>query len=159
MCSSAPTATSSGANRAPSSVNPSSPIRFVPVQFDGASIEVFGSPIKLSGTPALPVGAAPALGQHNREVDVDWLGMSPERLRLLMSGGVVWPAAGPWELQAARAWLGAWAAQRRRLQRARNLPIAALPRAPMASALGFSASPRHTGFRTLRFDTFCRPRS
>ena len=62
---------------------------FVPVQLDGASIEVFGSPIKLSGTPALAVGAAPALGQHNREVYVDWLGMSPERLRGLVSSGVV----------------------------------------------------------------------
>ena len=62
---------------------------FVPVQLDGASIEVFGSPIKLSGTPALAVGAAPALGQHNREVYIDWLGMSPERFKLLVSTGVV----------------------------------------------------------------------
>ena len=62
---------------------------FVPVQLDGASIEVFGSPIKLSGTPALAVGAAPALGQHNREVYIDWLGMSPERLRRLVNSGVV----------------------------------------------------------------------
>ena len=62
---------------------------FVPVQVEGASVEVFGSPIKLSGTPTLSVGAAPALGQHNREVYIDWLGMSPERFNLLVSTGVV----------------------------------------------------------------------
>ena len=62
---------------------------FVPVQLAGASVEVFGSPIKLSGTPTLSVGAAPALGQHNREVYIDWLGMSPERLSRLVSSGAV----------------------------------------------------------------------
>ena len=62
---------------------------FVPVQLEGATVEVFGSPIKLSGTPTLSVGAAPALGQHNREVYIDWLGMSPERFNLLVSTGVV----------------------------------------------------------------------
>ena len=62
---------------------------FVPVQLAGASVEVFGSPIKLSGTPTLSVGAAPALGQHNREVYIDWLGMSPERLSRLVSTGAV----------------------------------------------------------------------
>ena len=61
---------------------------FVPVQLGGASVEVFGSPIKLSATPARWVGAAPALGQHNREVYIDWLGMSPERFKLLESSGV-----------------------------------------------------------------------
>ena len=62
---------------------------FVPVQLEGASIEVFGSPIKLSATPALSVGAAPALGQHNREVYLDWLGMSPERFNVLVGDGVI----------------------------------------------------------------------
>lgn len=61
---------------------------FVPVQLGGASVEVFGSPIKLSATPTRSAGAAPALGQHNREVYVDWLGMSPERFKLLESSGV-----------------------------------------------------------------------
>ena len=61
---------------------------FVPVQLGGASVEVFGSPIKLSATPAHTVGAAPALGQHNREVYLDWLGMSPERFKLLEGSGV-----------------------------------------------------------------------
>ena len=62
---------------------------FVPVQLAGASVEVFGSPIKLSGTPTLSVGAAPALGQHNREVYIDWLGMSPERFSMLVGTGAV----------------------------------------------------------------------
>ena len=62
---------------------------FVPIQLAGASVEVFGSPIKLSGTPTLSVGAAPALGQHNREVYIDWLGMSPERFSMLVGTGVV----------------------------------------------------------------------
>ena len=62
---------------------------FVPVQLDGASVEVFGSPIKLSATPALSVGSAPALGQHNREVYIDWLGISPERFNRLVGTGVV----------------------------------------------------------------------
>jgi len=46
------------------------------------------TPIKLSATPARSTGAAPALGQHNREVYIDWLGMSPERFQLLESSGV-----------------------------------------------------------------------
>ncbi len=62
---------------------------FVPVQLEGGSVEVFGSPIKLSATPALAVGAAPALGQHNREIYIDWLGMSPERFDRLVGTGVV----------------------------------------------------------------------
>ena len=62
---------------------------FVPVQLAGASVEVFGSPIKLSGTPTLSVGAAPALGQHNREVYIDWLGMSPARFSMLVGTGAV----------------------------------------------------------------------
>ncbi|MGS0753572.1 CaiB/BaiF CoA transferase family protein [Roseateles sp. GG27B] len=61
---------------------------FVPVQLGDASVEVFGSPIKLSATPALSVGAAPALGQHNREVYIAWLGLSSERFTLLESAGV-----------------------------------------------------------------------
>ena len=55
--------------------------------------------------------------------------------------------------------LGAWAAEGRRLQRARNRPIAVLPRAPIGTTMGFSVSPRYTGFRAFHFDAFCRPRS
>jgi CoA:oxalate CoA-transferase len=61
---------------------------FVSVPMAGASVEVFGSPIKLTGTPALAVGAVPSLGQHNREVYVDWLGISAERFDRLAASGV-----------------------------------------------------------------------
>ena len=65
---------------------------FMPVQVGGpggASIEVFASPIKLSATPAPAVGAAPDLGQHNRAVYLEWLGMGPERFERLSSDGVI----------------------------------------------------------------------
>jgi crotonobetainyl-CoA:carnitine CoA-transferase CaiB-like acyl-CoA transferase len=62
---------------------------FVSVPFGSASIEVFASPIKLSATPPEVHGAVPELGQHNREVYVDWLGMSAERFDSLRSAGVI----------------------------------------------------------------------
>ncbi len=62
---------------------------FFPVQVAGTEVEVFGSPIKLSGTPPLPGGAAPALGEHNREVLVDWLGLAPDRYDALRDDGVI----------------------------------------------------------------------
>ena len=62
---------------------------FVPVQVAGAVVEVFGSPIKLSGSPVLGGGDAPALGQHNREVYVDWLGIPAARFDKLQAGGVI----------------------------------------------------------------------
>lgn len=62
---------------------------FVPVQAEGHSIEVFGSPIKLSGTPPRTRGDAPSLGQHNREVYLDWLGVSAARFDALRADGVI----------------------------------------------------------------------
>jgi CoA:oxalate CoA-transferase len=62
---------------------------FVPVRVAGSIVEVFGSPIKLSGTPVLATGAAPALGQHNREVYIDWLGISDERFAALQGSSVI----------------------------------------------------------------------
>jgi CoA:oxalate CoA-transferase len=62
---------------------------FVPVRVGGTVVEVFGSPLKLSGSPVRTSGAAPTPGQHNREVYVEWLGMSAERFESLRSGGVV----------------------------------------------------------------------
>ena len=62
---------------------------FVPVRVGDAEVEVFGSPLKLSGSPVRVDGAAPTLGQHNREVYVDWLGIPAERLAALQAGGVV----------------------------------------------------------------------
>lgn len=62
---------------------------FVPVRAEGHSIEVFGSPIKLSGTPPRTGGDAPALGQHNRDVYIDWLGIDPARFAALRDRGVI----------------------------------------------------------------------
>ena len=62
---------------------------FVPVQVAGVAIEVFGSPIKLSGSPVRGGGDAPSLGQHNREVYVDWLGIPAARYEALRASGVV----------------------------------------------------------------------
>ncbi len=62
---------------------------FVPVQVAGVAVEVFGSPIKLSGSPVLGGGDAPSLGQHNREVYVDWLGIPAARYEELQASGVI----------------------------------------------------------------------
>ncbi|HEV7577435.1 MAG TPA: CoA transferase [Caldimonas sp.] len=62
---------------------------FVPVQVGGIAVEVFGSPMKLSGTPPRVAGDAPSLGQHNREVYVDWLGIPATRFEQLQAGGVI----------------------------------------------------------------------
>jgi crotonobetainyl-CoA:carnitine CoA-transferase CaiB-like acyl-CoA transferase len=62
---------------------------FVQVPFGEVDVEVFGSPIKLSGTAPRTAGAVPQLGQHNREVYVDWLGIDPDRFEALRSAGVI----------------------------------------------------------------------
>ena len=62
---------------------------FVPVQFGAQQVTVFGSPIKLSGTPTQAQGAAPGLGQHNREVYIDWLQISESRFEDLRAAGVI----------------------------------------------------------------------
>lgn len=62
---------------------------FVDVPFGKTSVEVFGSPIKLSGTPARTNGVVPELGQHNHEVYVQWLGITPERYEVLRNAGVI----------------------------------------------------------------------
>jgi CoA:oxalate CoA-transferase len=62
---------------------------FVDVALGEAEVEVFGSPLKLSGSPVRVDGAAPMLGQHNREVYVEWLGMPAERFASLRASGVI----------------------------------------------------------------------
>ena len=62
---------------------------FVQVPFGDVGVKVFGSPMKLSGTPPRTAGTVPQLGQHNREVYVDWLGIEPERFEALRSAGVI----------------------------------------------------------------------
>ena len=48
-----------------------------------------GNPIRMSGTPARFVRAAPLLGADNRRVFLDLLGMDEERFNLLVSQGVI----------------------------------------------------------------------
>ena len=55
----------------------------------GAQFDVFGSPIRLSATPANVAGAAPTLGQHTDTVLRDWLGLSDEALAGLRQEGVI----------------------------------------------------------------------
>jgi crotonobetainyl-CoA:carnitine CoA-transferase CaiB-like acyl-CoA transferase len=62
---------------------------FVRVPFGKVSVEVFGTPMKLSRTPPRTDGAVPQLGQHNREVYVDWLGIDAERFEALRGAGVI----------------------------------------------------------------------
>jgi crotonobetainyl-CoA:carnitine CoA-transferase CaiB-like acyl-CoA transferase len=62
---------------------------FVEVATSDATVEVFGSPMKLSATPVRDSGPVPSLGQHNREVYLDWLGISAERYEALLAGGVI----------------------------------------------------------------------
>jgi CoA:oxalate CoA-transferase len=62
---------------------------FVKVPYGGTQVEVFGSPIKLSGTPVRTVGEVPQLGQHNQEVYVKWLGIDATRLDALRAAGVI----------------------------------------------------------------------
>ena len=50
---------------------------------------MFGSPMKLSRTPPRLAGEAPTLGQHNREVYVDWLGIPASRFESLQASGVI----------------------------------------------------------------------
>jgi len=62
---------------------------FVHVPFGKARVEVFGTPMKLSRTPLRSEGEVPQLGQHNRDVYIDWLGISAERFEALRSAGVI----------------------------------------------------------------------
>jgi crotonobetainyl-CoA:carnitine CoA-transferase CaiB-like acyl-CoA transferase len=62
---------------------------FVDVPFGKVSVEVFGSPIKLSGTPPRTDGAVPQLGEHNREVYLNWLGIDADRYEALRAQGVI----------------------------------------------------------------------
>ena len=62
---------------------------FVAVQTAGQPVQVFGSPIHLSATPPLTRGDVPALGQHNRQVYLDWLGLDDARYAALRAAGTV----------------------------------------------------------------------
>jgi CoA:oxalate CoA-transferase len=62
---------------------------FVPVVAAGNPVKVFGSPMHLSATPLQTHGAAPDLGQHNRQVYLDWLALNPERYEALRAAGTI----------------------------------------------------------------------
>ena len=62
---------------------------FVPVKVGKTVVEVFGSPIKLSETPNRVDGAAPAVGEHNLDVYLRWMGLTTERFDALRQNAVI----------------------------------------------------------------------
>ena len=62
---------------------------FVPVKVGKTVLEVFGSPIKLSETPNRVDGAAPAVGEHNLDVYLRWMGLTTERFDALRKNAVI----------------------------------------------------------------------
>jgi crotonobetainyl-CoA:carnitine CoA-transferase CaiB-like acyl-CoA transferase len=62
---------------------------FVPVQTEGHTVMVFGSPMHLSATPPRCTGEAPGLGQHNDEVFLNWLGLDHSRYQVLKASGAI----------------------------------------------------------------------
>ncbi|MCY1557153.1 hypothetical protein D9M68_939780 [compost metagenome] len=61
----------------------------VDVAYPEGSVGMFGTPIKLSATPADARGHAPRLGQHTAEVYAELLGLDAAALDELRSMGAV----------------------------------------------------------------------
>lgn len=61
----------------------------VKYSYPGGSMELFGSPIKLSETPTDPTGLAPNVGQHNDEIYLNTFGFDEERIDLLKNNGTI----------------------------------------------------------------------
>lgn len=61
----------------------------VDVAYAAGKVGMFGTPIKLSATPADPRGHAPALGQHNHQVYAELLGLDADALDELKKTGAV----------------------------------------------------------------------
>jgi CoA:oxalate CoA-transferase len=59
------------------------------VKFGAAQFDVFGSPVKLSEMRAGPAGEVPRMGEHNRLVYLDWLGLSEQTYDSLCNEGVI----------------------------------------------------------------------
>ena len=62
---------------------------FVPVKVGKTVVEVFCSPIKLSETPNRVDGAATAVGEHNLDVYLRWMGLTTERFDALRKNAVI----------------------------------------------------------------------
>ena len=61
----------------------------VEVDYPEGRAGLFGTPIKLSRTPAQAHGLAPRLGEHNRQVYADLLGLDEAELARLKAGGAI----------------------------------------------------------------------
>jgi crotonobetainyl-CoA:carnitine CoA-transferase CaiB-like acyl-CoA transferase len=61
----------------------------VPVHVDGTEVQAFGTPMKLSRTPARARGAAPGFGEHNGVVLKGWLGVSAADYERYVTEGVI----------------------------------------------------------------------
>lgn len=57
--------------------------------YETGKVSTIGQPVKLSETPADPIGAAPYLGEHTDMVLKEMLGLSDERIKSLKENGVV----------------------------------------------------------------------
>lgn len=61
----------------------------IPAYFGSDTFEVFGSPVKLSRAQPIITNKVPHLGEHNREVYLDWLGIEEEAYGQLKQAGVI----------------------------------------------------------------------
>jgi len=61
----------------------------VPVSIDGVQVQAFGTPMKLSRTPACATGSAPGFGEHNEIVLKGWLGISAGDFDRYVDEGVI----------------------------------------------------------------------
>ncbi|MDE2640040.1 MAG: CoA transferase [Chloroflexota bacterium] len=61
----------------------------LPVGGDGAAADLPGPPYRLSATPATVRRAAPAIGEHNREVWLEEVGIAPEEFEALAAEGAI----------------------------------------------------------------------
>lgn len=61
----------------------------VEIPVAGESVRVFGSPIKLSATGEIPLGKAPAPGEHTRSLLAELLGLDDLAIQRLVDGGAI----------------------------------------------------------------------
>lgn len=61
----------------------------VPLRVDGHEVRGFGTPMKLSRTPANAIGSAPGFGEHNEAVLCGWLGVQEADYARFVGEGVI----------------------------------------------------------------------